>query len=273
MMIEGSYIPLIRDLLCCSTARIWDAFNKTKSSPLEAFWSNIPSFGSYNDQVNNSVLVSTESHSLQILLNFYWDPSRCDSIRAFSSRLSFCPKFPCHRFFFLYHKIVLGAFYFFEFALALSGQFQINDIEFNYLVAVPKRLFQWIFEDIIESSIFICSNEVISFRNKEYVAVKVCKSATVFTAVAQDEIKLLQCTRDKNPDHPGSRNIVQMLDFFNCRSINGNHTAIAFEIMGPSLLHLIIQSDYQGIHIPGVKTIVRQVKFLFIKSFKPSCQN
>ncbi|XP_044765761.1 SRSF protein kinase 3-like isoform X2 [Coccinella septempunctata] len=105
------------------------------------------------------------------------------------------------------------------------------------------------------STVWLCEN----IANKEYVAVKVCKSATVFTAVAQDEIKLLQCTRDKNPDHPGSRNIVQMLDFFNCHSINGNHTAIAFEIMGPSLLHLIIQSDYQGIHIPGVKTIVRQV--------------
>ncbi|KAK9889976.1 hypothetical protein WA026_008787 [Henosepilachna vigintioctopunctata] len=105
------------------------------------------------------------------------------------------------------------------------------------------------------STVWLCENII----NKEYVAVKVCKSANIFTAVAQDEIKLLQCTRDKNPDHPGSRNIVQMLDFFNCRSINGSHTAIAFEIMGPSLLHLIIQSDYQGIHMPGVKTIVRQV--------------
>lgn len=105
------------------------------------------------------------------------------------------------------------------------------------------------------STVWLCENMI----NKEYVAIKVCKSANIFTLVAQDEIKLLQCTKDKNPEHPGSKNIVQMLDFFNCRSVNGLHTAIAFEIMGPSLLHLIIQSDYRGIQLPGLKAILRQV--------------
>lgn len=50
-----------------------------------------------------------------------------------------------------------------------------------------------------------------------------------------------------------------MFDYFCCQSINGNHTAIVLEVMGPSLLHLIKQSEYRGIQIPGVRRIIKQV--------------
>lgn len=92
------------------------------------------------------------------------------------------------------------------------------------------------------------------------MAVKVSKSQSKLCALARDEIKLLECTSTMNPDHPGFKNIVQMFDSFSCLSINGRHTAIVLEVMGPSLLHLIKQSEYRGIQLPGVRRIIRQVK-------------
>lgn len=85
------------------------------------------------------------------------------------------------------------------------------------------------------------------------------KSQPRLTALAKEEIKLLEATNSTNRDHQGFRNIVQMFDYFCCQSINGKHTAIVLEVMGPSLLHLIKQSEYRGIQLPGVRRIIRQV--------------
>lgn len=98
------------------------------------------------------------------------------------------------------------------------------------------------------------------------MALKICKSAPMFTAVANDEIRLLQETRAVNPDHVGYKNIVQMVDTFKLISENGVHTAISLEIMGPSLLHLLMQSDFRGIQVPAVRKIISQVSIL-IKYF------
>lgn len=91
------------------------------------------------------------------------------------------------------------------------------------------------------------------------MAIKVSKSQSKLSALAKDEIKLLERTNSTNRDHTGFRNIVQMFDYFSCQSINGNHTAIVLEVMGPSLLHLIKQSEYRGIQLPGVRRIIKQV--------------
>lgn len=104
------------------------------------------------------------------------------------------------------------------------------------------------------------------FSGPRYVALKICKSAPMFTAVANDEIRLLQETRAVNPDHVGYKNIVQMVDTFKLISENGVHTAISLEIMGPSLLHLLMQSDFRGIQVPAVRRIISQVSIL-IKYF------
>lgn len=97
------------------------------------------------------------------------------------------------------------------------------------------------------------------FSGPQYVALKICKSAPMFTAVANDEIRLLQETRTINPNHVGYKNIVQMVDTFKLISVNGVHNAISLEIMGPSLLHLLIQSDFRGIHVAAVRKIIFQV--------------
>ncbi|XP_060516217.1 SRSF protein kinase 3-like, partial [Cylas formicarius] len=107
------------------------------------------------------------------------------------------------------------------------------------------------------STVWLCKN--LSENGPRYVALKICKSAPMFTAVANDEIRLLQETRSINPDHPGYKNIVQMVDTFKLISENGVHTAISLEIMGPSLLHLLIQSDFRGLQVPPIRRIIFQV--------------
>ncbi|CAH0561871.1 unnamed protein product [Brassicogethes aeneus] len=107
------------------------------------------------------------------------------------------------------------------------------------------------------STVWLCKNK-FNIEPK-YVAIKICKSALMFSAVAQDEIRLLMHTKQVNNDHPGFHKIVQMIDTFRLTADNGVHTAIALESMGPSLLHLIIQSEFRGIQVPGVKRIIQQV--------------
>lgn len=94
-----------------------------------------------------------------------------------------------------------------------------------------------------------------------YVAVKVVKSANIYATVASDEIKLLQNVLQRDRAHEGSKKIIQLLDYFKEQSINGIHFCLTFELMGPSLLHLLIESEFKGIQLPGVKSITKQVFF------------
>ncbi|KAL1492933.1 hypothetical protein ABEB36_011097 [Hypothenemus hampei] len=107
------------------------------------------------------------------------------------------------------------------------------------------------------STVWLCKN--LYENGPKYVALKICKSAPMFTAVANDEIRLLHETKTVNPNHPGYKNIVQMVDTFKLISENGVHNAISLEIMGPSLLHLLMQSNFRGIQVPAVRKIILQV--------------
>lgn len=80
-------------------------------------------------------------------------------------------------------------------------------------------------------------------------------------AAAEDEIRILTCTMNENRNHPGHKKILQMLEDFTIRSSNGFHKCVVFELMGPSLLHLLTQSDFQGLKLPGVRNIIKQVSF------------
>ncbi|KAK4015092.1 hypothetical protein OUZ56_030082 [Daphnia magna] len=97
------------------------------------------------------------------------------------------------------------------------------------------------------------------YRAKRFVALKVVKSAPNYTETALDEIKLLRCVRDSDETDPKRERTVQLLDNFKISSINGRHVCIVFEVLGHNLLKLIIRSQYQGILLPNVKTIIRQV--------------
>lgn len=103
----------------------------------------------------------------------------------------------------------------------------------------------WLCEDLAES--------------QAYYAIKIVKSANNFKTVALDEIKLLKCAKEKDHDAIGYDKIVLFLDYFTATSLYGDHLCLTFELMGPSLLNLIIQSNYQGLEQEGVKNIIKQI--------------
>jgi hypothetical protein len=54
---------------------------------------------------------------------------------------------------------------------------------------------------------------------------------------------------------------VALLDDFKISGVNGTHVCMVFEVLGSNLLKLIIRSNYQGIPLQNVKTIISQVKY------------
>ncbi|XP_070765858.1 SRSF protein kinase 1a [Enoplosus armatus] len=94
---------------------------------------------------------------------------------------------------------------------------------------------------------------------KRFVAMKVVKSAEHYTETAVDEIKLLRSVRNSDTNDPNREMVVQLLDDFKISGVNGTHVCMVFEVLGHHLLKWIIKSNYQGLPLPCVKSIVRQV--------------
>lgn len=105
------------------------------------------------------------------------------------------------------------------------------------------------------STVWLCWDSQL----KRFVALKVVKSACHYTETALDEIKLLRCVRESDPTDPSGNKVVQLLDDFKISGINGTHVCMVFEVLGHNLLKLILRSNYEGIPLMNVKTIVRQV--------------
>ncbi|XP_076339538.1 SRSF protein kinase 3-like isoform X2 [Tachypleus tridentatus] len=105
------------------------------------------------------------------------------------------------------------------------------------------------------STVWLCWD----LNAKRFVALKVVKSASNYTDTALDEIRILRSIRDTDPEDPYREKVVQLLDDFKISGINGTHVCMVFEVLGYNLLKLIIRSNYQGIPIANVKTIIRQV--------------
>ncbi|KAM7412018.1 hypothetical protein PAMA_021810 [Pampus argenteus] len=94
---------------------------------------------------------------------------------------------------------------------------------------------------------------------KRFVAMKVVKSAEHYTETAVDEIKLLRSVRNSDTNDPNREMVVQMLDDFKISGVNGTHVCMVFEVLGHHLLKWIIKSNYQGLPLPCVKSIIKQV--------------
>ena len=92
-----------------------------------------------------------------------------------------------------------------------------------------------------------------------HVALKVVRSAAHYTETAVDEIKLLQKIVQANPNHPGKKHVVSLLDSFNHKGTNGEHVCMVFEVLGENLLGLIKRWNHRGIPMPLVKQITKQV--------------
>ncbi|XP_057702969.1 SRSF protein kinase 2-like [Corythoichthys intestinalis] len=105
------------------------------------------------------------------------------------------------------------------------------------------------------STVWLCWDMV----TRHFVALKVVKSALMFTETALDEIKLLKCVRDSDPRDPKRESIVQLIDDFRISGVHGEHVCMVLEVLGHQLLRWIIKSNYTGLPIPCVKSIIRQV--------------
>ncbi|PSN40987.1 SRSF protein kinase 1 [Blattella germanica] len=105
------------------------------------------------------------------------------------------------------------------------------------------------------STVWLCWDLV----DKQFVALKVVKSASHFTETALDEIKLLKTVRESDANDPKRNKTVQLLNDFKISGVNGTHVCMVFEVLGHNLLKLIIKSNYRGIPRANVKSIIRQV--------------
>lgn len=92
-----------------------------------------------------------------------------------------------------------------------------------------------------------------------HVALKVVRSAAHYTETAIDEIKLLNKIVQANPNHPGKKHVVSLLDSFEHKGPNGTHVCMVFEVLGENLLGLIKRWNHRGIPMPLVKQITKQV--------------
>ncbi|KAJ8932813.1 hypothetical protein NQ318_015981 [Aromia moschata] len=105
------------------------------------------------------------------------------------------------------------------------------------------------------STVWLCWD----LEDKRFVALKIVKSADHFTETALDEIKILKAVRESDPADPKRNKTVQLLNDFKISGVNGVHVCMVFEVLGHHLLKLIIKSNYRGIPLSNVRTIMRQV--------------
>ncbi|KRZ92247.1 SRSF protein kinase 1 [Trichinella sp. T8] len=96
-------------------------------------------------------------------------------------------------------------------------------------------------------------------NSKQFVALKIVKSAEHYAETAQDEIKLLNSVRNSDPDDSKRDRVINMLDHFTILGDHGIHVCMVFEVLGHNLLRMIIQTNYRGIPIPQVKRIMKQI--------------
>ncbi|KAI3334536.1 kinase-like domain-containing protein [Ustulina deusta] len=95
--------------------------------------------------------------------------------------------------------------------------------------------------------------------NGKHVALKVVRSASHYTETAIDEVKLLQKIVQANPNHPGRKYVVSLLDSFEHKGPNGVHVCMVFEVLGENLLGLIKKWQHRGIPRELVMQITKQV--------------
>ncbi|KAL7922840.1 serine/threonine protein kinase, CMGC group [Trichoderma austrokoningii] len=98
-----------------------------------------------------------------------------------------------------------------------------------------------------------------SLNEGKHVALKIVRSAMHYTETAIDEIKLLTKVVSANPNHPGRKHVVTLLDSFEHKGPNGTHMCLVFEVLGENLLGLIKRWQHRGIPLMLVKQIIKQV--------------
>ncbi|KAG7925499.1 hypothetical protein KL925_004514 [Ogataea polymorpha] len=96
-------------------------------------------------------------------------------------------------------------------------------------------------------------------QENRHVAMKVVRSAKSYRETAIDEIKLLSKINHTDPQHPGHRHLIKLLDYFDHQGPNGTHICMVFEVLGENLLSLIRRYKHKGLPIKFVKQIAKQI--------------
>ncbi|CAD5226065.1 unnamed protein product [Bursaphelenchus okinawaensis] len=104
------------------------------------------------------------------------------------------------------------------------------------------------------STVWLCWD----VKSCRFVALKIVKSAENYAVSAADEITILRECMDKGPHHGKSR-VIEFLDSFKITGVNGDHTCMVFEVLGCTLLKLIIGTNYSGLMLEHVRVIIKQV--------------
>uniref|UniRef100_A0A3B3CHL2 non-specific serine/threonine protein kinase n=1 Tax=Oryzias melastigma TaxID=30732 RepID=A0A3B3CHL2_ORYME len=65
--------------------------------------------------------------------------------------------------------------------------------------------------------------------------------------------------RDSDPKDSNRDRVVRLLDDFRITGSTGEHVCMVLEVLGDQLLRWIVRSNYTGLPLPCVKSILRQV--------------
>lgn len=103
------------------------------------------------------------------------------------------------------------------------------------------------------STVWLC----YSLMSGQYVALKIVKLGKNYTEAALDEISILKLLQDDSKQLPeGKLPVVSLLDNFTIQGPNGTHVAMAFELMGENLLHLIFKKKKEKFKAMSSKATV-----------------
>ncbi|XP_075040298.1 SRSF protein kinase 3-like [Mixophyes fleayi] len=105
------------------------------------------------------------------------------------------------------------------------------------------------------STVWLCRD----LQKKKYVAVKISKSGKKFNEAALDEISLLNCVNGARKKESQGENVIEFLHDFKLIGENGLHACLVFELLGPSLLHLMKNHGSNGLPLNCVRRILQQV--------------
>jgi len=119
------------------------------------------------------------------------------------------------------------------------------------------------------STVWFCHD----MQQNKFVAVKVQKSGESYYSAAEDEIEILEVIAEKwttdewkesikeNNDvgNINSCHCMHMMDHFEFHGPNGKHIGMVFEVMGSNLLKIMKLYDWEGIPVPIVRVIAKQI--------------
>lgn len=110
-------------------------------------------------------------------------------------------------------------------------------------------------------------------RNNKFVAIKIQKSGSSYYSAAEDEIEILQVIVDNwnceewqkstveynEVNNINSCHCMHMMDHFIFEGPNGKHIGMVFEVMGSNLLKIMKKYDFEGIPLPIVRVLAKQL--------------